>query len=339
MKAAVVEGPNRLVVKEVPEPIMGDYEALCEVLYCATCTGTDSHIVECNFPFSSPIPTLLGHEAIGRVLSVGSKVRNYKPGDLISRVGCPAVEGYSSTWGGFAEKALALDHRAMTADGLPVPAPWLWLSNEVLPDEFDPAAATMIITWRETWSYITRMGVKEGSSVLILGSGGNGLSFSNHARNLGAARIIMAGSPERKVEAQKTGVIDYFDYRSTSCNEELLKACGSGVDYVIDAVGKAGMLELGVRCLKAGGTVGMYGLDDFGKVSLNPLCCRGSFTFYNGGYSESEAHEAIVSFMKQGKLDASIWLDLKNPFPLAKINEAFTTIRERKAVKALVKIK
>ena len=54
-----------------------------------------------------------------------------------------------------------------------------------------PAAATMMITWRETHSYISRLGVKPGSRLLILGSGGNGFSF--------AVLVLVIGIPEPKI--------------------------------------------------------------------------------------------------------------------------------------------
>ena len=40
MKAAVIEADNVLTVKEVPEPAIGEYDVLIDILYGATCTGT-----------------------------------------------------------------------------------------------------------------------------------------------------------------------------------------------------------------------------------------------------------------------------------------------------------
>ena len=89
MKAAVIEKPGVLVVKEIPVPEVGDYDALCQLLYGATCTGTDQHLIAGRFPWPVSYPTVLGHESVGRVVQVGAKARNFKVGDLISRVGTP----------------------------------------------------------------------------------------------------------------------------------------------------------------------------------------------------------------------------------------------------------
>jgi hypothetical protein len=45
-----------------------------------------------------------------------------------------------------------------------------------------------------------------------------------------------------------------------------------------------------------------------------------------------------MELIGQARLDASIWLDLDQPFPLSSINEALEAVRNRRAVKALVRI-
>ena len=339
MKAAVVEGPNRLVVKDIPEPKMGDYEARCEVLYGAMCSGTDTHIVECNFPWLSPRPTVLGHESIARVIETGQKVRNLKPGDLVTRVGTPPVGPYSVTWGGFAEIGIATDYLACEADGLEAEQWGFARVQRVLPEGTDPAAATMVITWRETCSYANRIGIGGARRVLVIGSGGNGLSYVAHAAVAGCEQVAMIGSAGREDIARRAGATDYFSYQSPGARDAAGAACGDGFEIVIDAVGKAGLADVGLSLLAPGGTIGIYGIDDFGKLRVNPDAARGSFTFYKDGYDEAETHEQVVERFGAGTLDASIWLDLDNPFDLNDIEGALEATRRREVVKALVRIR
>jgi threonine dehydrogenase-like Zn-dependent dehydrogenase len=339
MKAAVVEKPGVLTVRAVPEPKIGDYEALCELLYGAVCTGTDTHIVDGVFPFSAPLPTILGHESIGRVLKVGPKVRTFRPGDLVTRVGTPAVGDCSVTWGGFAEFGVAHDHQAMRQDGLEA-ARWSgWRVNQLLPAGFDPAASTMIITWRETLSYLTRMGVGNGASLLVIGSGGNGLAFVAHAVNRGAAGVAMVGAAARAGAARRLGAADYADYRAADWADRLAERHPAGFDFVIDALGRVGILDAALRFLKPGGTLGQYGIDDFGRCTLSPLASRGTFRFYNGGYDEPETHTAVVEAVRGGKLPADVWLELAHPWPLDRIGDALAALRSRRGVKALIRIR
>jgi D-arabinose 1-dehydrogenase-like Zn-dependent alcohol dehydrogenase len=340
MKAAVIEKFGHLTVREVPEPPLGDYDALCEMLYGATCAGTDSHILDGSFPWISPLPTILGHESVGRVIKVGSKVRNFRIGDLVSRVGTPALPeaGISVTWGGFVQRGVAKDHWAMAADGVPS-AQWTGHRvNQIIPAGIAPQTAPMFITWRESLSYLQRRGFRAGHSLLVLGSGGNGLSFANHAINLGASFVAMTGSPRLAPLIQKQlGVHFYADYKRRDLTEALRDSNRGGYDFIIDAVGQKGMVDTALPALKSGGHLAMYGMDDFKNAPINSTRAQGSFTIHGpGDYDEAETHQLVSEFVLSSKLKAELWYDPSTPYPLTEINEAYRAVRERRQVKALI---
>lgn len=335
MKAAVVESAGKLVVRELPEPAMGPYEARCDLLYGAVCTGTDTHLVRFHAPFCHwvKLPFILGHESIGRVVAIGPQVRNLKPGDVVTRVGCPAVGGVNSGWGGYAESGIATDWRAMQEDGV---EGWKGATvNQILPPDIDPAVGTLFITWRETLSYTNRMGIGPNHSVLVIGSGGNGLAFAAHARNRGAAGVMLVGAGNRIPAAQLAGATAAFDYRAATCWEQVQAVAPGGYDFVIDAVGKAAMTLQGQKCLKPGGTIAIYGLDECGQIKLE---AGKSFSFYGGGYDEAETHDAVLAFYRAGKLNPAVWIDRNQPFALADIAQAFAAVEARTFVKPLIKL-
>jgi len=335
MKAAVVESAGTLVVRDLPLPALGAYEARCEMLYGTICAGTDTHLVQGHPPFCNWVkpPFILGHESIGRVVEIGTQVRNLKRGDVITRVGCPAVGGITAGWGGFAETGIATDWRALQEDGVDG---WRGKTvQQILPPDIDPAVGALFITWRETLSYLTRMGVGPNAAVLVIGSGGNGLAFTAQARNLGATRVVLVGSANRATAAKLAGATAVYDYRAGQCWEQVLAEAAPGYDYVIDAVGKAAMTAKGQKCLKVGGTLGIYGLDECGQIKLE---AGQTFTFFNGGYDEAEAHEAVVWFYRAGKLNPAIWFDRRQAFALADIAAAMEAVRQRALVKPLIKL-
>ena len=336
MKAAVVEKPGQLVVRDIPMPRTGEYDALCQMLFGAVCSATDNHLLEGRMPWPVSYPTVLGHESIGRVIEVGHRVRRFKVGDLVTRVSVPPGEGLNVNWGGFAEYGVAKDHWTMREEGL---APGLWSGhrvNQVLPPHVDPRSATLVINWRETLSYATRMGLVPGASVLVIGSGGVGLAFAAHARNLGAGHLTMIGNQSRMGLGHAAGAEAYLNYRSDDLSS-LLKH-EAPFDIVIDAVGKRGQVDLALPFLKPGGTVGIYGIEDHGLCSVNPHLARGTFTVYNAGYDEEEAHEDVISFWQRGLLDSQLWLDVEQAFSLDDIAGALRTVRERRMVKSLVQL-
>lgn len=342
MKAAVVEKPGTLVVRDIPEPSqLGEYDVLCRVEYGAVCTGTDTHIAFGGFAWPPVYPTILGHESIGRAVRVGAKVRNFKVGDVITRVGTPppADGSLTVTWGGFAQLAIAKDHRAMCEDGLPESEWKSYRINQVVPPDIDPKSATMMITWRETLSYITRMGVKSGSRLLMIGSGGNALAFVAHAKNAGAAQIVVVGSPERREVFTQLGATHYLDYRNgPESLEQATKLAGDGFDFIIDGLGKSGLLNDYLPTVRDGGTIGMYGVDDFGKSLIEPMQARGEFRWYPNRYDEAETHDRVIAMIRNGQLDARHWLNLDSPFPLDRINDAFDQLKQRKLIKALIRV-
>jgi D-arabinose 1-dehydrogenase-like Zn-dependent alcohol dehydrogenase len=328
MKAAVVERPGILTVREVPDPVPGEYDALCELLYGATCTGTDTHIIRGEFPFPLAYPAVLGHESVGRVIRTGRKVRTLAVGDLVTRVGTTASADGSLAiaWGGFAELGLAHDHAAMREDGLPAQSWDGARVNQVVPASVDPRAAPMFTTWRETLSYVMRIGIGPGTRLLVIGSGGNGLSFAAHASHRGAAAIWVVGSARSTLSARAVGVTGFVDYRSGDCSARLHDVCPQGFDVIIDAVGRAGQADRYLPHLASGGKIGIYGLDDFAGITLSPRLARGSFTVWNGGYDEAETHHEVSALAVRGTLDARIWYDVENPWPLASILDAFRSL-------------
>ncbi len=340
MKTALLEQLGSLTVRDVADPVAGPYGALCKNLYGATCSGTDLHLIEGRVSWAiDAAPTILGHESIGQVIEIGQKVRNYKVGDLVTRVGAPpAADGsYDATWGGFAELGVATDHWAMAEDGVDE-SEWAGATvNQVLPAGSDPKACTMMTTWRETFSFISRMKVQAGEKVLILGSGGVALSYVRHAANLGVRRIDVVGNRARREVFMEAGTSHFFGYTDDAVAWLVSGGCPEGFEVVIDAVGSQATIDLALQNVVAGGRLGVYGIEEMGKTQIDEDKARGPFTVHDG-YDEAEYHNEVVALMQAGKLDADMFLDLDNIYPLEKINDAFDAVRNRTCIKAVVQL-
>lgn len=342
MKAAVVVEKGNLKVIDLPVPEISDYEALCEMLYGATCSATDLHVIE-GCPWNIRYPRILGHESIGRVVEVGKKVRNYKVGDLVTRVGAtdyPQLGIFSQGWGGYSEFGVAIDHWAIKKDCADIRYDFDTSVHQVIPSDYDPAECTMFITLRETYSYISRLGFRPGDNILIIGSGSNAFAFAMHSRLKGLGDIVMIGGESRRDKAVLCGVTDYFDYRDENCSAALRKKYPRGFDIIIDAVGNSPALNKVLGTVKYNGTVGIYGLDEFADTNMKPFAAGVPFRFYNEGYIEYESHQKILEYYKEGDLNADAFMDLSNPFPLNEINKAFEMIKNKtlRETKALIKL-
>lgn len=338
MKALVVEKPGIIRVQDVPEPPMGEYEARCEMLYGATCTGTDLAVIDGKFAWGNVYPSIIGHESIGRVVEIGKKVRNFKVGDLIARVYTRETEGIGLSWGGMCEYGLALDHQAMWQDGIDRNEWDYYRVNQVIPEGIiSPVDATMIITWRENLSWVNRLGVKKGDLVLVTGSGANGISIGAMCAVKGA-HVIMIGSSSRKNNALGAGMQEYVDYREEKAVTALTKAYERQLDYIIDATGKKEALTPYMPCLREGGTAAVYGMDDYYSYTFNPILGPASFRFFNAVYDEAETHQEVIELIRAGRLDASNWLDKEHIFTWEDAPEAYEHVRSKKAIKSVIKL-
>ncbi|MDR1677088.1 MAG: alcohol dehydrogenase catalytic domain-containing protein, partial [Deltaproteobacteria bacterium] len=64
---------------DLPEPVIGPYDAVIRPLVVAPCT-TDVHLLETN---AMPIimGKAMGHEAVGIIEAVGAQVKDFSEGD------------------------------------------------------------------------------------------------------------------------------------------------------------------------------------------------------------------------------------------------------------------
>jgi threonine dehydrogenase-like Zn-dependent dehydrogenase len=156
----------------------------------------------------------------------------------------------------------------------------------------------------------------------------------------------MMGNAERAGLAAQAGATGYVDYRQADAGEQLARLANEagdgtvsrGFDFVIDAVGRSGTLDLGLPHIAPGATIGIYGMDSFGRYSLNPQLTKQTFTVYQGGYDEPETHERVLEFWQAGKLKPEIWLDFGHPYELEDLAQALEDVEQRKLVKALVRL-
>src|SRR5205823_1037474 len=74
-----------LWLDEAPLPTIGINDVLIKVLRTGIC-GTDLHIYKWDAwaRRTIPVPLVVGHEFVGRIVEVGSNVRDFHPGDIVS---------------------------------------------------------------------------------------------------------------------------------------------------------------------------------------------------------------------------------------------------------------
>jgi S-(hydroxymethyl)mycothiol dehydrogenase len=268
----------------LPDP--GPHEVVVRVETCGVC-HTDLHYREGGI--HSGFPFLLGHEAAGRVETVGDAVTTVSPGDrvvLAWRAPCGTCRACrrGRPWYCFDSR-----HSGSTMtlqDGTPLsPALGLGAFAEktlvgegacVKVDErADPAAAGLLgCGVMAGWgAAVNTAPVRIGDTVAVLGCGGVGDAAIAGAVYAGARQVIAVDLDERKLQwARGFGATDLVHAGSVDVVEELRRLTGGfGPDVVIDAVGRPETFRQAFDARDLAGTVVLVGVPTPAMVLEIPL--------------------------------------------------------------------
>ena len=248
---------------EKARPTCGPMDAIVRPLAVAPCTS-DVHTVW-EGAIGDRKDMILGHEATGEVVEVGSMVRDFKPGD---RVLVPAITpdwnsleaqaGYSMHSNGmlagwkfsnFKDGVFAEYFHVNDADG----------NLALIPEGMDPVDAVMLSDMVPTGFHGVELAdVKFGDEVLVIGIGPVGLMAVAGAALAGASYVYAVGSRKVCADAARAyGASEIIDYHNGPIAEQVMKLTnGQGVDRVVIAGGTVDTFAEAVSVLKPGGIIG-----------------------------------------------------------------------------------
>lgn len=244
------------------KPVAGPYDAIVRPLAVSPCTS-DIHTVF-EGALGDRHDMILGHEAVGEVVEVGSEVKDFKPGDRVI-VPCTTPDWRSlEVQAGFQQHSngmLAGWKFSNFKDG--VFAEYFHVNDAdmnlaLLPSEIPLEQAVMITDMMTTGFHGAELAdIQMGSSVVVIGIGAVGLMGIAGAKLRGAGRIIGVGSRPVCVEAAKFyGATDIVNYRNGDIVTQVMNLTnGKGVDRVIMAGGGAETLAQAVSMVKPGGVI------------------------------------------------------------------------------------
>lgn len=266
MKALELSEYNKFTYKEVPTPTPGPTEVLIEVGACAVC-GSDVHGMDGSSGRRRP-PVIMGHEASGKIVEIGTEVSQWKIGDRVTFdstvycADCPACRDGNVN---LCENRQVMgvsceDYRrdGALADYLCVPAHICF----ALPKEVTYIQGAMVEPLAIAYHAATRTPIKPGMSVAIIGMGTIGLLTLQVVKAMGAVDIIAVDIDPAKLEtAAENGASFTVNSGEQGALKRLLAATtnGKGVDVAFDATGIAPTVDLAIRCVKLNGAVVLVG--------------------------------------------------------------------------------
>ena len=343
MLALVYQGPGQKKLDDRAKPaIQGAGDAIVRITKTTIC-GTDLHILKGDVPTCKP-GTVLGHEGVGIVDSVGPGVSTFQPGDrvLISCISScgrcvPCRERMYShcTTGGWI--------LGNTIDGTQaefVRIPHADTSLYPIPSGADEEALVMLSDILPTGFEcgVLNGNVKVGSTVAIIGSGPIGLAALLTAQFYSPAEIIVVDLDDNRLEvAARFGATATVNSSKGDAAQQVMQLTGGrGVDTAIEAVGIPATFKICQDVVAAGGTIANVGVHGC-KVDLELERLWSHNVTITTGLVDTFSIPMLLKTVQSKRIDAGKLITHR--FKLSEMVAAYDTFgraADTKALKVLI---
>jgi NADPH:quinone reductase-like Zn-dependent oxidoreductase len=212
---------------ENKEPELGENDVLVEI-HAAGVNLLDAKIRDGEFKLILPyrLPLILGNDVAGVVVSVGSRVRRFKPGDEVYARPHQDRIGTFAQFIAISEADVAMKPKNLT---------------------MEEAASVPLVALTAWQVLVERAKLKKGQKVFVhAGSGGVGTIAIQLAKHIGA-HVATTTSTANVELVRRLGADVVIDYKKDDF-EKILE----GYDVVLNSLGKDA-LEKSLRVLKPGG--------------------------------------------------------------------------------------
>ena len=339
MQALVYQGPGQKSLQDHPKPVVqASTDAVVKVTRTTIC-GTDLHIIKGDVATCRP-GTVLGHEGVGIVDSVGSGVTTFKPGDRVL-ISCITACGrclncrkgmYSHcTTGGW-----ILGNSIDGTQAEFVRIPYADTSLYPIPAGADEEALVMLSDILPTGFEcgVLNGKVQPGSSVAIVGSGPVGLAALLTAQFYSPSDLIMIDLDDNRLAvAKRFGATATVNSSQGDAGPQVMKMTGGrGVDTAIEAVGIASTFKLCQDIVAAGGTVANVGVHG-AKVDLHLERLWSHNVTITTRLVDTVSIPMLLKTVQSNRIDAKELIT--HHFKLAEILEAYDTFGRAADTKAL----
>jgi threonine 3-dehydrogenase len=287
MKALVKAKPEvGLWMEEVPVPEVGINDVLIKIQKTAIC-GTDIHIYNWNewARKTIPVPMPIGHEFVGIIAEMGSNVRDFKVGDLVSGEGHLVCGRCRNCLAGrrhlcMHTMGVGVDRPGAFAEYLSIPVTNAWYC--------DPNISRDVLACFDPLGNATHTALSFdvlGEDVLITGAGPIGCMATAIAKHAGARYVVVTDvNPYRLELARKMGATMALNVETDSIeNAQRALDMKEGFDVGLEMSGNPEALRSMLVNMCHGGKIALLGIlsdqtpMDWNLVVFNGLTVKGIY--------------------------------------------------------------
>ncbi|HLX64763.1 MAG TPA: alcohol dehydrogenase catalytic domain-containing protein [Planctomycetota bacterium] len=312
MKALMYVAPERMELRQVPEPVLQSNQVLLRVAATGIC-GSDVHGFLGHSERRKP-GLILGHEAVATIAQTHETVSAWKQGQRVAinpLVSCGTCAACASGRQNLCERwwLLGMDRVHGTfAEYVAAPATQLYAVSDDLSETeavFTEPLANIVHMFRISMHEIPE-------SLVIYGAGPIGSLALALAKLRGIANVIVIDKNEKRLEVSRQLKADHaIDSDKHDAVSAVRKLTGGGADFVIDAVGADATRRGSVACCRRGGRIVMIGMAENESALPWIDMIRDEKSVFTTFCFTPRDFETSLRLLESRRLDLTPWTELR----------------------------
>ena len=274
-----------LWLDDVPEPKIGLNDVLIRVDRTGIC-GTDVHIYKWDAwaQKTIPVPMAVGHEFVGEIVEVGSNVKDFSPGQIVSGEGHVVCGRCRNCLAGRRHlcadtQGVGVNRPGAFAEYIALPMSNVWLHH----NDIDLDVASIFDPFGNAVHTALSFPLL-GEDVLVTGAGPIGIMGAAVACHAGARYVVITDVNEYRLElARKMGVTLAVNPRERNL-KDVQKELGmtEGFDVGLEMSGNASAFRDMIANMSHGAKIAMLGIPekemaiDWNTVIFSMLTIKGT---------------------------------------------------------------
>ncbi len=339
--AVLVTCGRPLVIKKILLPDLLPGQVLVKIFFSGVCR---SQLMEVRGKrgIDPWLPHLLGHEGSGEVLAVGKGVKKVKKGDEVI-LGWVKGDGMEAPGAKFlcngetvnSGKVTTFSNHTIVSENRLVKKPDGMARDEaILFGCALPTGSGMVLNEVQPF---------EGSTVVVLGLGGVGLSALLALKVFSCSKIIAIDvSDEKLALALEIGATHIINPLKDNVNKIVSNLTNGGADNCIESAGTVATIELGFSLIRKGGGKLLFASHppEVDKIAISPfdLICGKQIAGSWGGASLPDRDIPRLFEVLQ-KTNAPLKKLISKIYRLDEINEALNDLEAGRVFRPLIEMK
>ncbi|PAU73982.1 NAD(P)-dependent alcohol dehydrogenase [Halomonas salipaludis] len=308
-KALVLEQRRELSLRSIDLPSRPGPDDVKIRIHTVGICGSDVHYYKHGRigPFVVEEPMVLGHEASGTIIGIGSNVRHLKVGDRVcmepgipnpvsraSKLGVYNVDPEVRFW------ATPPVHGCLTPEIIH-PAAFTY----ILPDNVSFAEGAMIEPFAIGMQAVVKADMRPGDLCVVTGAGPIGLMVALAALANGASEVLISDIVDEKLAiAEQYDGLTPVNTLNESLREALDQRCGGdwGADVVFEASGAPHVYDNIISYSRPAGTLVLVGMP-IEPVNLDVVSAQAKELRIDTVFRYANVYDRAIALVASGKVD------------------------------------